>query len=191
MTSREELLALVFTQPLKKADAIVVLEGDGRNRLKKAFELYKNKWSKTILFSGGIDNPKSGSFVFAKLTSAFIKYQIPKKNILIENLSQNTREQAVEVMKIVSEKRWKKIIIIASPYHQLRAFLTFLKVMQEKKLQIEIINAPATDLSWFEETPWGRRIDLFGKEYIKIRKYQKMGHLSTYKDGVKYFQNLI
>lgn len=186
MTLREKLLVLLFNQPLKKADAIILLEGDGSNRLRKAVDLYKEEWARLIVFSGAADDPAHGSIIFSKLRSIFTKSGIPENKILLENKSQNTRDQAVEVMELISKNGWKRIILVASHYHQLRAFLTFLKSMKEKKLKIEIINAPANNLSWFEQTPWGRRIDLLEEEFKKIKRYQK--HTVSFKEGIRYLQ---
>jgi len=181
MFEKEKILALVLSEPPKKADAIVLLEGDGYFRVKKAIQLYEEKWSKKIIVSGGIINYANGSY--PNLLNFLLK-KVPKKSIIIESKSKNTREQAVNVISIAKKNKWKKIILIASHYHQLRAFLTFLKVIEENKILIQIINAPATDLPWFEKNKWGRRIDLFSEEINKITLYKK--HVISYKKAINY-----
>ena len=185
MSLTEKILALVFNEPLKNADAIVLLEGDVFNRIPEAVKLYKQGLSKVILVTGGIDNPPH-SIPASKMKIELEKQGVATDDIILEEKSLNTRDQAVEVMKIVKEKRWKRIILVASNYHQLRAFMTFLKAMKEMEMQIEIINAPARDLKWFEETGWGLRIDLLESEISKIDQYQKNSHSISYEEVLEY-----
>ena len=54
MTSREKFIAIVDNDNIQKSDAIILLEGDGFNRYRKAVELYKEGYAEKIVFSGGI-----------------------------------------------------------------------------------------------------------------------------------------
>ena len=47
-------MAIVDNDCLKPSDAIILLEGDGFYRLKKAVDLYKKGYGKKIVFSGAI-----------------------------------------------------------------------------------------------------------------------------------------
>ena len=90
-------------------------------------------------------------------------------------------------MKIVKERKWKRIILVASHFHQLRAFLTFLKTMKEAKLRIKIINVPVRELPWFKRTSLGKnRFQLLESELKKINQYIKKGHLVTVRETLKY-----
>ena len=188
INEREKLCILIFNEPLKKADAIILLEGDGYFRLQYAADLYKQKWAPKIVVSGGVTNKSRGSFLAKDLALRLAKRGVAKKDMVIENKSQHTREQAVNVMVLVKKKKWKKIIIVASPYHQLRAFLTFLKAAQEAKIKLQIINAPACGLPWFASNKWGKRINLLESEFEKIKHYLKSGHLASLAQGIKYQQ---
>ena len=180
-----KLMAITSGGLLKKADAVVCLEGDGQIRIQKSLELFKKKWAPIIVVSGGLRSSLS-SIPAEKMAELLIKEGVPKNKIIIENISHNTYEQAIEVMKIIRDKKWKKIILVASKFHQPRVFLTFLKVMEKFKLEIRIFNAPADHL-WFKKTKWGsNRISLLSKEFDKIEEYQKKGHLLTIKKAIKY-----
>lgn len=188
MSEREKLCILIFNEPLKKADAIILLAGDGYFRLHRAADLYKQKWAPKIVVSGGVTNKSHGSFPAKNLALRLAKRGVAKKDMIIEDKSQHTREQAVNVMALAKKNKWKKIIVVASHYHQLRAFLAFLKAMQEAKLKLQIINAPARGLPWFENNKWGKRIDLLEPEFEKIKHYLKSGHLALLAQGIKYQQ---
>lgn len=186
MTDKEKFIALVDNDRLKKSDAIFLLEGDGYNRVFKATELYKNGWAKKIVVTGNFNNPAGGSYPAALMKKKLLQLGIPAGDILIEGKSLNTREQAVEAMELVAEHKWRRILLVASPYHQYRAYLTFLKAMEKKKFRIEIINAPAGGLAWFGKNPWGRRIDLLDSEFKKINFFKKKSHIAVYKYAIEY-----
>lgn len=189
MTAKEQFLILTNTQQLQKANAVVLLEGDGFARIKKACSLVKEGWADTLIFSGGIDNESYGSFTLQKCYPFIIAEGIQPQQIIHEATSQHTRQQAEEVVKICKQNGWTKIILVASYYHQFRAFLTFLKVLEEENLDrfIQIINYPVKDLSWIEETGWGKRIDLLQSEFDKIELYKSKGHISDYSEANKYY----
>ena len=171
-----KIMSLVLSDPILKSDAVVCLEGDGQERTKKALEIFKNGLAPIIIVSGGYDNPPF-SIVALKMAEYLIKEGAQKEKIIIEPNSQNTREQAEEVMKIVKENNWKRIILVASQFHQLRAYLTFLKAMKDANMKIVIINAPVGDKS---------RKKLLEEEFKKIKEYEKKGHIFTFNQALEY-----
>ena len=81
-----------------------------------------------------------------------IQQGVPAQNILVETESLHTRENAEYVLELLKEQNMHRIILVTSPFHQLRTYLTFAKVFQP--YGIEIINhyADADDwnpLTWF------------------------------------------
>jgi len=169
------LLDLVLKEHISNADAIVCLEGDGQNRTEKALELFQQGFAPLIIVSGSYDNPPF-SIVAKKMADYLVKKKVPKEKIIIEKNSQNTREQAEEVFKIIVEKKIKKIILVASEFHQLRAYLTFLKAMEDLGSKIVIVNVPAED----------KYKELFDAELKKIKEYQKKGHIIDFKKVLEY-----
>lgn len=179
-------MAIVSNDFVLKSDALICLEGDGCNRAKETLRLFKKKLAKNIVISGGYNNPPF-SIPAEKLVKFFLEKGVPSKSIILEEKSQNTLEQAKETMKIAKERKWKRIILVASHFHQLRAYLTFLKAMEDLKIKIEIFNAPPNNLSWFERTAAGfNRIKLLEKELKKIKEYQKKGHLVLFPKAIEY-----
>jgi len=186
MNLREKFIILVDNDCIKKSDAIILLEGDGVNRCTKAIQLFKQGFSETIVFSGEIVDHTYGSFPFPIIYPILINAGIPNEAIIHENKSLNTREQAIEVIKIAKLNGWKKLLLVASHYHQYRAYLTFLKEINTTKSKILLYNAPADNLAWFEETGWGKRYDLLEQEFLRIEKYSQLGHLANYNEAIEY-----
>jgi uncharacterized SAM-binding protein YcdF (DUF218 family) len=183
---REQFIILVDNEALKVSDAIILLEGDGTARVKRAAQLYHRKLANTIVFSGGIINLQYGSYPKEYILPELKKYGVPENVIVFENKSQNTREQAVEVLAMADNRNWKRLLLVASHYHQYRAFLTFLSVLKERNSDIEVINAPVRDLSWFSQEPWGSRIALAEKEFQKIEEYKGYGHIASFEEAIEY-----
>lgn len=185
LTLREKFITIIDSDMCKKSDAIILLEGDGTFRNERAIELYLQKWAPKIVFSGGFDDPKSGAFIQHDIVEKLTNFGVKEEDIIQERFSLNTRQQGEEVMKLVIKNNWKRIILVASHYHQYRAFLTFLKCMKDFGLLIEIINIPARN-KWFEHNEWGKRYDIVDLEFEKIEKYKE--HCCTFEEAIEYQQ---
>ena len=67
LTDKEKFIVFVDNDVLEKSDAIILLEGDGFNRYRKAVDLYKNGFSDKIIFSGGVTDLDYGSYPFEEI----------------------------------------------------------------------------------------------------------------------------
>lgn len=188
MNPSEEFLTLLFNDPLEKADAVVMLCGDGFNRLDATIEIYKKKWTDKIVISGGSDNLSYGSIPAPIIKQKFTDQGISSESIILEDKSQNTKDQAVNILELAKKEKWNTIILVASHYHQPRAFLTFIKQLKKSHSDLKIINYPARNLSWSEDNKWGKRIDLLKGEFEKIKEYGKLGDVSDFEEGVEYLK---
>lgn len=186
MTDREKFIALVDNDILKPSDAIILLEGDGLNRYQKTVDLYNSGVSDKIVFSGGIVDYKYGSFPFSDVLPHILQTGIPCEAIIHEDQSLNTREQAVEVIKLSIKNNWKRLILVASHEHQYRAYLTFLREVLDTGSDIVLYNSPVRNLGWFKESDWGVRYERLEQEFVRIEKYSELGHLATYKEVIDY-----
>jgi len=174
MTDRNELRALVDHDALVGADAIIVLEGDGFARAERGAALYKEGWAQTVVLSGGLPETDF-SIPAARMLPHILESGVPKDAIILEERSLNTREQAIEVLKIARSKGWSKMIIVASPEHQMRAFLTFVKAAEDARMKIHLYNAPVLRQC---------NVDDLASELAKIEEYQKKGDVASYNDGI-------
>ena len=171
LTTREKFIALVDNDGILESDAIVLLEGDGFNRYKKAADLYLGGMSQRIIFSGAITDYSYGSFPFEDILPRLLSSGVPRDAIIHEKKSQNTREQAIEVINMAKANNWKKVILVATHEHQYRAYLTFLKEVLKSDQDILLFNSPVRNLKWFENNVWGKRFDNIDKEFEKIEIY--------------------
>ena len=186
ITDREKILAIVDNDCLSPSDAIILLEGDGFDRFRKAVSLYKQGKAPKIVFSGNITDYDYGSFPFAEVLPRMLEEGVPEDDIIHEDKSLNTREQAVEVVRMAQERGWKKLILVASHEHQYRAYLTFLREVLDSKSGITLYNAPARNLDWFVDKGWGTRFERLEAEIMRIEKYTELGHLANAQEVIDY-----
>ena len=186
MTNKEKFIVLVDNDCPKVSDAIILLEGDGLNRYQHALDLYDQGVAGCIVFSGGITNYEYGSFPFKDVLPYILKTGFPFDKLIHEDRSLNTKQQAVEIIKLAKINKWERLILVASHEHQYRAYLTFLKEVLLSGAQIILYNSPVRNLKWFEETGWGLRFNRLESEFEKIDTYTGLGHLATFEEAISY-----
>ena len=102
---------------------------------------------------------------------------VPSERILIEDESLHTRENAEFVLNILREHNFSRIILVTSPFHQLRTYLTFSKVF--RPYSIKIINYHADTGEWHPATWFLSKVnrDLVKGENQRIQRYRARGEL--------------
>ncbi len=186
ITDREKILAIVDNDCLTPSDAVILLEGDGFFRFQKAVDLYNKGIAKKIVFSGNIIDRDYGSFPFEEVKPLILGGGVPEEDLIHEDLSKNTRQQAVEVVKMAMKNGWKKLALVASHEHQYRAYLTFLREVLDTNSGLILYNAPVRNLNWFVDSGWGIRFERLSAEFERIEKYSAMGHLANADEVVEY-----
>ena len=186
ITDREKVLAIVDNDCLTQSDAAVLLEGDGFFRFQKAVDLYNKSIVSKIVFSGNIVDKDYGSFPYEEVKPFILAGGVPEKDIIHEDKSLHTRQQAVEVVKLAMAKGWKKLALVASHEHQYRAYLTFLREVLDTKSGLILYNAPVRNLNWFVDSGWGQRFSRLEAEFERIERYSAMGHLATADEVIDY-----
>lgn len=188
ITDREIIMAIVDNDCLKHSDAIILLEGDGIHRYQKAVDLYQKGYGNKIVFSGNIVDKPYGSFPYEEIKPLILKAGVSETDLIHENISLQTQQQAVEVVKMAMEKGWKRLVLVASCDHQYRAYLTFLRQVLDTESGIILYNAPVRNLDWFVDSGWGARLDRLKGEFDRIEKYTALGHLANAQEVIEYQQ---
>jgi uncharacterized SAM-binding protein YcdF (DUF218 family) len=102
---------------------------------------------------------------------------VPPEAILVEDESLHTRENAEYVLTLLKKYNLSHIILVTSPFHQLRTYLTFAKVLQPHG--IEITNYYADTGEW-HPTTWflsRKHRKLVNSEKERIKLYKAKGDL--------------
>ncbi len=95
----------------------------------------------------------------------------------------NTLTELTAMVNYIKEKGWKKIIITATPFHQLRAFITVVSVLLKEYPELKVYNQVGCPLDWNEpmkhsqNEPSAKRSDVIAKEIRRIHTYHEKGDL--------------
>ena len=138
---------------LKPSDVIVVLAGEEKESVEYGAYLFREEWAKKdrIIMAGG---PLVWKHSWASLMKDHAEYLgIPGKNILLEDKSRTTEEDAKFTKEILQKYKYKSLILVTAPYHSKRAASIFRKVMGT---DVKIISAPVEN-SWFKFEDWWKR----------------------------------
>lgn len=106
-----------------------------------------------------------------------VQMGVPSEAILVENESLHTKENAEMVLALAKEHHMHRIILVTSPFHQRRTYLTFAKVFQPHN--VEILNYYADTGEWHPIT-WflsAEHRKLVRSEEERIEKYRAKGDL--------------
>lgn len=158
-------------QPIGKcarADAIVAVSGgDTTARADEAIKLFQQGWAPLLIFSGAAADETGPSNAQAMANHA-IEVGVPESNIIIEEFSRTTAENARNTSRFIAERSIERIILVTSAYHQRRASLEFTAILGPS---VSIVNHPvATDKHWVGFWWWTttRGWWLAGGELLKI-----------------------
>jgi len=106
------------TDPLQKADAIVVLGGEHDGREDYGIELARGGWAPTVVISDAY--PKDDPVM-----ERVCKPQPSIEVVCARATELNTRGEAQMVQRLAAERSWTKIIVVTWRYHLPRARLIF------------------------------------------------------------------
>ncbi len=166
---------LVVDDGPSKADAVVVLSGDGGDRLEQGVELYRKGYAPRLILTGAGEgaNPPAAE-VMSRQAAAM---GVPPSAMLLASQSTSTREDAVYTRELMLRNGLRSAILVTSPYHQRRASLTFARAFEGSG--ISVASYPTHDDQWQPDNWWqsGRNIQLTMTELAKLAYYKLSGYL--------------
>jgi len=114
------------TEPDVPPRSMVELNSAG-DRVLYGFKLYQEDTAPVILLSGGDidfldDSPSTPADDMAILLEML---GVPQEDLLIQNASLNTQQDAEFSCKIIKEKGYKKVILVTSAFHMPRSMALF------------------------------------------------------------------
>ena len=132
-------------EPCKPVDAIVAVSGGDTNaRVDEAIRLYKNGWSKILIFSGAAVD-KTGPSNAAAMKARAVGDGVPPAAIYLDEQSETTKQNAENSVSLFNQLNVRSIILVTSGYHQKRASIEFKK----RAAEVTIYNNPVTsDKDW-------------------------------------------
>ncbi len=160
---------LVVNNTPVKSDVIVVLTG-GDERIAHAVTLCKEGYSDKLLLTGCEDK-------IALMKQYAVESGISADNILEEDKSSSTYENAVFTKDIVLEMGFESAIVVTSDYHTRRSMLVFKKAFRDTGVSFVYCSS---DDEGFTPAKWwsnGYSFRLVMSEYVKLAGYFVQGRL--------------
>jgi uncharacterized SAM-binding protein YcdF (DUF218 family) len=178
---------LVVQHPATKSDLIVCLAGGDVERGLASAELFAKGLAPRIfiarepipdgletLTQKGIAYPESVDLVMM----IFKGLGVPETAVIRgDRPVQSTFEEAERVGALIKEKKYRSLILVTSPTHSRRAWLTFRQVIPDKDFRITVIPTPYSKFraeDWWKTRRYVRELIL---EYQKLICYKAKGLL--------------
>jgi uncharacterized SAM-binding protein YcdF (DUF218 family) len=177
----------VVEDPLQQSDAILLLSDDNffADRATRASELYRQKLAPVIVASGRRLRPSAG--IAELMEHDLIERGVPKDRIIrFPQDADNTREEALALRTLVTEKNWRSVIVVTSNYHTRRARYIFQRVFPES---ITVRVASARDGGFDPEHWWENRKSL--KAFLQELAAMVVATWELRRDSVHTAQSLL
>ena len=168
--------------PPRPVDAIVVFAGGVgesgqagggyQERVKTAVDLYSAGFAPRMILQSG--------YVFAlreaeTMRDLALSFGVPPSSILLETTGANTYQDVVRVHEMLKQHRWRRILLVSSPYHMRRAVL----VWHKQAPDVQVVPTPVRQ-SQFYTHDRGASVDQLrglAREYVALAVYWWRGWL--------------
>ena len=146
---------MIVSDKLEKADLILVLAGDSNGeRVIEGVALYKKGYAPRILMSGG---PMAWHLTYAEwMKKQAIESGVPERDILVQDRSRSTVEDAEFSLPIVKENKIRSLILVTSPAHTRRAKKVFNNLYSTDKIKVVVWPAQNSE---FNPKDWWTRYE--------------------------------
>lgn len=184
----ETSLPWIFAEPLRlsadvtAADAIVVFAGGVgesgqagggyQERVKMAVDTYQAGYAQQMVFVSGY------AFAFPEaeiMRDLAVSLGVRPSAIVLEAEAGNTYEYVVRTHAILKERRWRRILLVSSPYHMQRA----MRVWAKQAPDIEVVPTPVAASQFYTHGRGATLEQIRGvvREYLAIVYYKAKGWL--------------
>lgn len=170
---------MVMNQDLKNSDAILGLGSHDTRVAHHCVDLYKEGFSKKIIFSGGLGTQTSSLFskpeaeIFADIA---IESGIPENSLILEKNSTNTGENIIFTRDLLAQLNLSisNMIVVTKPYMERRAYATFKKQWPEMDI---IMSSPRLSFEDYinSDTNPEKTINIMVGDLVRIKEYPKIG----------------
>ena len=158
---------LIVDEEPKPADVIIVLAGDSRVRVDHGVKLYQAGYANKILFAGG---SRSSQITDAQIMERqALSLGVPQDDILLEEKSISTYENAKYSLEIMQAMKFKSAILVTSPYHTRRASIIFGRFFKGIDLTTCSVPYNSSDIGkWWTDSD---KFNVVTSEYFKLVWY--------------------
>lgn len=160
-------LVLGISDPIKKADAIVLLSGGGKTRNEEAIKLYNQGAADTIVLTQTLGAGSTATIVETRrqLNAGGVPmYKIQTAT----GTATSTYDEARQVADLARRQGFQSILVVTDPYHALRSRILFTSELKDEGVRVKVTSVSN---HWYKPLTWmfskdGWRVTL--TEMVKI-----------------------
>ncbi|MBA4420148.1 MAG: hypothetical protein C0391_03280 [Anaerolinea sp.] len=164
---------LVYRDPLKKADVIVILSGGGIERLTYGAQLVDDGIAKRIILTETGETAPDSTELESKANLDLLanKYDILKTRINVpRGTVSSTYEEAKVVLALMQKRDWESLVIVTDSFHSRRTSMIFNRIFSGSGIRLSVQPVDVPDY-WYHPWYWwkdakSRQATLL--EYLKI-----------------------
>ena len=154
-----------------RADAIVVLGGNDGDRALRALGLFKQGFAPRIVLTGLARGNAPPPANLTWRAEYLVAHGVPKSALRLEVYSENSYEEAQNILELMKKQNWRTVIAVSDPPHMRRLAWTWHRVFKGSGLGYALVSSNAQwwmpDMWWIDERSGAFVIT----EYIKIAYY--------------------
>jgi uncharacterized SAM-binding protein YcdF (DUF218 family) len=178
---------LVVQHPVAKSDLIVCMAGGDVERGLASADLFARGLAPRIFIArepipDGLETLKQKGIAYPEsvdlVTMIFRGLGIPESAVIRSDQPvESTFEEAERVGALIQEKKYRSLILVTSPTHSRRAWLTFRKAIPDKDFRITVVPTPYSKFraeEWWKTRRYVREVII---EYQKLIYYKAKGLL--------------
>lgn len=153
---------LIEADPLKKADAIIVLSGNN-DRIAEASRLKKSGYAFwVILTQANANSPEMDAR----------KLDVPGEMLIVApGIVTSTYEEALTVKQVMVQRNLTSCMVVTDPFHTLRTHVIFNDVLGQAGIAVSVHPVPD---HWYTSTTWWQSwegVQVTFQEYLKLLAY--------------------
>jgi uncharacterized SAM-binding protein YcdF (DUF218 family) len=178
---------LVVQHPPAKSDLIVCMAGGDVERGLASADLFERGLAPRIFIARepipeGLETLKQKGIAYPEsidlMTMIFKGLGIPESAVIRSDQPvESTFEEAERVGALLQDKKYRSLILVTSPTHSRRAWLTFRKTIPDKDFRITVVPTPYSKFraeDWWKKRRYVREVII---EYQKLVYYKAKGLL--------------
>ena len=153
------------------ADAIIILGGNDGDRAERALSLYRDGFAPKIVLTGLERGRASPPANLTWRAEYLMGRGVPKAALRFEIYSENSYEEAENVLELMRRQGWSSVIAVSDPPHMRRLAWTWARIFKGSGLRYALVASAA---QWWSPGDWWRDEHSGAfviTEYIKIAYY--------------------
>lgn len=140
-------------EPPVPADAIVILGGNDGDRALRALSLYRDGYAPKIVLTGLEHGNAAPPANLTWRAEFLVAHGVPKSALRFEVYSDNSYEEATQVLALMRRQGWRTVVAVSDPPHMRRLAWTWRRVFQGTGLRYALVPSAA---AWWTPERWWR-----------------------------------